>query len=82
MNEKEMQKHIEQVYSIALAALAGPNGGEKRAYKWGDGIVYEPVSRTVSIDIVDSLSQGDRRPVTSNAVQIEIGNIEVLLQTI
>ena len=34
------------------------------------------------VDAADQVAQGDPRPVTSAAVQVQIGNIEVLLQTI
>ena len=43
---------------------------------------YDPDTMTVSVDAADAVTAGDTRPVTSAAVQVEIGNIEVLLHTI
>lgn len=51
-------------------------------YRFGDGLKYDPTTRTVSVDTADAVTAGDTRPVTSAAVQVEIGNIEVLLHTI
>lgn len=82
MNEIDMINEIGQLYAIAFAGLAGPNGGEKRAYNWGDGILYEAASRKVSVDVSNVVANGDNRPVTSNAVKTELGNIEILLSLI
>ena len=51
-------------------------------YRFGYGLKYDPDTRTGSVDAADQVAQGDPRPVTSAAVQVQIGNIEVLLQTI
>ena len=51
-------------------------------YRFGYGLKYDPDTRTVSVDAADQVAEGDPRPVTSAAVQVQIGNIEVLLQTI
>ncbi len=51
-------------------------------YHFGSGLKYNPETLTVSVDTADAVAAGDPRPVTSAAVQVEIGNIEVLLQTI
>lgn len=51
-------------------------------YRFGYGLRYDPNTRTVSVDAADAVAAGDPRPVTSSAVQVQIGNIEVLLQTI
>jgi len=51
-------------------------------YRFGSGLKYDPATRTVSVDTADAVTAGDIRPVTSAAVQVEIGNIEVLLHTI
>ena len=55
---------------------------EKPLYRFGYGLKYDPDTRTVSVDAADAVTAGDTRPVTSAAVQVEIGNIEVLLHTI
>ena len=55
------------------------DGGQ---YRFGYGLKYDPDTRTVSVDAADAVTAGDTRPVTSAAVQVEIGNIEVLLHTI
>ena len=51
-------------------------------YRFGYGLKYDPDTMTVSVDAADAVTVGDTRPVTSAAVQVEIGNIEVLLHTI
>ena len=51
-------------------------------YRFGYGLKYDPDTMTVSVDAADAVTAGDTRPVTSAAVQVEIGNIEVLLHTI
>ena len=51
-------------------------------YRFGYGLKYDAETRTVSVDAADAVLEGDPRPVTSAAVQVQIGNIEVLLQTI
>ena len=37
---------------------------------------------TVSVDAADRVAVGDNRPVTSAAVQVQVGNIEALLELI
>ena len=51
-------------------------------YHFGAGLIYEPETRTVSVDIAEAVTAGDHRPVSSAAVQVQVGNIEALLQTI
>jgi hypothetical protein len=51
-------------------------------YHFGSGLKYDPATMTVSVDTAEVVAAGDTRPVTSAAVQVEIGNIEVLLHTI
>ena len=51
-------------------------------YRFGYGLKYDADTRTVSVDAADQVAQGDPRPVTSAAVQVQIGNIEVRLQSI
>ena len=51
-------------------------------YHFGSGLKYDPATRTVSVDTADAVAVGDQRPVTSAAVQVEIGNISALLERI
>ena len=51
-------------------------------YRFGYGLKYDPDTRTVSVGAADRVVAGDDRPVTSAAVQVQVGNIEALLQTI
>lgn len=51
-------------------------------YRFGYGLKYDPNTRTVSVDAADQVAAGDNRPVTSAAVQVQVGNIEALLHTI
>lgn len=56
----------------------GPGGGAN----YGDGLIYDEQTNTVSVDVADAPALGDYRPITANAVQVEIGNIDVLLATV
>lgn len=60
-------------------AVIGTGG---RAYVWGNGLSYDIATNTVSVDTVDDAIQGESKPITSNGVYKEIGNIAVLLGTI
>lgn len=51
-------------------------------YRFGFGLKYDPNTRVVSVDAAEEVTEGDPRPVTSAAVQVQVGNIEVLLHTI
>ena len=68
---EDMSADFEEVTEIAT-----------EQYRFGYGLKYDADTRTVSVDAADQVAQGDPRPVTSAAVQVQIGNIEVLLQTI
>lgn len=37
---------------------------------------------SVTVEVSDVVTEGDMRPITSNAVYVEMGNINALLQTI
>ena len=66
-------------YDLPTSEKRFADGGQ---YRFGYGLKYDPDTRTVSVDAADAVTAGDIRPVTSAAVQVEIGNIEVLLHTI
>ena len=51
-------------------------------YNFGNGLAYNSQSNTVSVDVVDDAIDGETRPITSNGVYKEIGNISVMLSTI
>lgn len=40
------------------------------------------VAHGEEVEVVDAATEGDMRPITSNAVRVEVGNIDVLLKTI
>ncbi len=66
-------------------SMGSPNaviGTGGRAYVWGNGLSYDIATNTVSVDTVDDAIQGESKPITSNGVYKEIGNIAVLLGTI
>lgn len=60
-------------------AVIGTGG---RSYNWGEGLAYDIASNTVSVDTVDDAIEGELRPITSNGVHKEIGNIAIVLGTI
>ncbi len=57
-------------------------GTGSRAYVWGDGLSYDILTNTVSVNTVDEAIEGESRPITSNGVYKEIGNVATLLGTI
>lgn len=66
-------------------SMGSPNaviGTGGRDYVWGNGLSYDIATNTVSVDTVDDAIQGESKPITSNGVYKEIGNIAVLLGTI
>lgn len=66
-------------------SMGSPNaviGTGGRSYVWGDGLTYDIASNTVSVDTVDDAIEGESRPITSNGVHKEIGNIAIILGTI
>lgn len=54
----------------------------RNGYNFGTGLVYDQTKNMVSVDASDKVTPGDMRPVTGNAVSVEVGNIEVLLKTL
>lgn len=79
--EPELSATIEEDPSLD-AEFANTTRIDGDQYRFGSGLKYDPDTRTVSVDTADAVAAGDPRPVTSAAVQVEIGNIEVLLHTI
>lgn len=55
---------------------------EKQGYEWGDGLQYDYTTNTVSVDVVDDAIEFEERPISSNGVWKEIGNVAILLGTI
>lgn len=64
--------------------------GESRFFiPSGNTVTDEQVQEAVEaymvenpMEVADSATEGDMRPITSNAVRVEIGNIDILLKTI
>ena len=54
----------------------------RNGYNFGTGLVHDQTKNMVSVDASDKVAPGDMRPVTSNAVSVEVGNIEILLKTL
>ena len=52
------------------------------SYEFGHGLIYNRETNTVSVDVVNDVIEGELRPITSAAVQVQVGNIEVILRTI
>lgn len=55
---------------------------EKQSYEWGNGLQYDAETNTVSVEVVDDAIESDNRPISSNGVWKEIGNVAILLGTI
>lgn len=66
---------------LAAAVLALPTGGVEE-YNFGLGLLYDPETRTVSVNLSTAVQEGDLRPVTSAAVAAELGDISGMLDDI
>ena len=62
---------------MATPIIAGSGGGG--SYIWGTGLRYDNATNTVSVDVVDDAISGESRPISSNGVYKEIGNVAILL---
>ena len=51
-------------------------------YNFGNGLLYDPETRTVSVNLSTAVQEGDLRPVTSAAVALELGDISGMLDDI
>jgi hypothetical protein len=49
-------------------------------YEIGDGL--KVVDGRLCVDTVDQAIRNETRPITSNAVNVEVGNLDALLQTV
>lgn len=56
--------------------------GESSNYNIGNGLKLDKETNTLSVDVATEVSEDNTLPITSAAVYTEIGNINVLLQTI
>lgn len=66
---------------VILADIVGTGGGSGN-YNWGNGLTYNEPTNTVSVDVVDDALEFEERPISSNGVWKEIGNVAILLGTI
>ena len=70
------------VFLLRVRTVDGDDGDSCLAYRFGEGLLYDEMRNTVSVDTADRIEAGNQRPVTSNAVYVEVGNIEALLKTL
>lgn len=66
---------------VVLADIVGTGGGSGN-YNWGNGLIYAEETNTVSVDVVDDAIEYENRPISSNGVWKELGNVAILLGTI
>ena len=59
-----------------------PASGSGGGYKIGSGLKLDSATNTLSVDVATDAEADNTRPITSAAVYTEIGNIDILLQTI
>lgn len=57
-------------------------GGGGATYEIGDGLKLDTETNTLSVDTTDKVEENNNKPITSSAVYLEIGNINVKLSTI
>ena len=67
--------------SVILTDKIGSGGGGVDV-NWGSGLIYDQPTNTVSVDVVDDAIEFESRPISSNGVWKEIGNVAILLGTI
>ena len=80
-----LSQTFEAKYTTAIYVGGGDGGSwdqitEKPFEKIGDGL--KVVNNTLMVDTADEAERDNTKPITSAAVYTEIGNIDVLLQTI
>lgn len=56
--------------------------GTSSNYNIGNGLKLDRETNTLSVDVATEVSEDNTLPITSAAVYTEVGNINVLLQTI
>lgn len=56
--------------------------GAGASYNIGNGLKYDDLTNTLSVNTTTEVQQDNTLPITSAAVYTEVGNINVLLQTI
>ena len=76
------QAMVEAIVRNMIAAGGGGGSSSGVSFNIGNGLNYNLNTNTLSIDVTDDATANDMRPITSNAVRRDIGNIDVLLQTI
>ena len=57
-------------------------GGQGVTFGFGDGLKFDEENRILSVDIASEVAKEDARPVSSQAVWDEIGDIEAFLKEI
>lgn len=57
-------------------------GSGEGSYNIGSGLKYEPSTNILSVDVSNEVSEGNFKPITSNAVYETIGNINEILEKI
>lgn len=65
-----------------ISAVLSQCISERQSYNWGNGIAYDVSTNTISVDVVDDAIEDETRPISSNGVWKELGNVAVLLGTI
>ncbi len=57
-------------------------GGSSERINYGEGLRFDPDTRTLSVDTTDDITEWDNRPISSNGIWKEIHGIEELLKEI
>lgn len=63
-----------------MDVMNGTGGGP--SYKIGSGLLLDPQTNTLSVNVADEAEPNNTLPITSAAVHTTVGNIEILLGTI
>lgn len=76
---------VAKVYQIQpnkTLSEVGSGGGTGGGYNIGSGLLLDPETNTLSVDVANDAEEDNTRPISSAAVYTELGNIDALLQTI
>lgn len=65
-----------------LQQVGSVSGGTGTTYVIGNGLKLDTATNTLSVDCATAVEKDNTKPITSAAVHTEVGNINVLLETI
>lgn len=80
LDEKGLRKYNELLQKKFIGSVNGGSTGGDNNLVAGENI--EIVDNVISVVTTDEVEADNTKPITSSAVYTEVGNINILLQTI